>query len=40
MRKYYHITGEGLRALREKKQEWEAYAKAVSDLLAMEGIVL
>lgn len=40
VRKYYHITGEGLRALREKKQEWEAYAKAVSDLLAMEGIML
>ncbi len=37
VRKYYHITKEGLRALQEKKRERETYAKAVSDLLAMEG---
>ena len=35
VRKYYHITGEGRRVLKEKKEEWETYAKAVSDLLAM-----
>ena len=36
-RKYYHITREGRRILKEKKEEWKVYAKAVTDVLTMEG---
>lgn len=29
-RKYYHLTKDGQKALRQKKAEWETYAGAVS----------
>ena len=43
MRKYYHITGEGKRILKEKKDEWNTYAAAVTNVLsckAMEMCIL
>ena len=33
-RRYYRITGEGLKVLEEKRTEWHAYAHAVSAVLA------
>lgn len=32
-RKYYHITGKGKAALKEKKEEWQAYSAAVGKVL-------
>ena len=32
-RKYYHLSGEGKRFLKEKKEEWEVYSTAVSSVL-------
>lgn len=32
-RKYYHITDDGKNFLREKKQEWETYSGAVSNII-------
>ena len=32
-RKYYHLSGEGKRFLKEKKEEWELYSTAVSSVL-------
>lgn len=32
-RKYYHITRKGLRALEEKKQEWESFSQSVNKVL-------
>ena len=32
-RRYYRITGEGLKVLEEKSEEWKAYAHAVSAVL-------
>lgn len=32
-RKYYHLSGEGKRFLKEKKEEWEVYSTAVSSIL-------
>lgn len=32
-RKYYHITRKGLRALEEKKQEWESFSASVTKVL-------
>ena len=32
-RKYYHLTGEGKRFLKEKKEEWQVYSAAVSSVL-------
>ena len=32
-RKYYHITREGKRCLQEKKEEWNTYVGAVTDVL-------
>ena len=34
VRKYYHITGEGKRILKEKKEEWKTYAAAVTNVLS------
>ena len=33
-RRYYHITAAGLRALEEKKAEWQVYSRAVTAILA------
>ena len=33
MRKYYHLTGEGKRFLKEKREEWLIYSNAVSSVL-------
>ena len=33
-RRYYHITAAGLRALEEKREQWTAYSKAVTAILA------
>ena len=33
-RRYYRITAAGLRALEEKKAEWQAYSRAVTAILA------
>lgn len=32
-RKYYHLSGEGKRFLKEKKEEWAVYSTAVSSVL-------
>lgn len=32
-RKYYHLTGEGKRFLKEKREEWLIYSNAVSSVL-------
>ena len=34
-RKYYHVTKEGLKLLERKVEEWNVYADAVSNVLAM-----
>ena len=36
-RKYYSITKAGEHFLKKKKEEWEEYQAAVSNVLAMEG---
>lgn len=36
-RKYYHITREGRRILKEKKEEWNTYAAAVTNVLSCRG---
>ena len=33
-RRYYRITAAGLRALEEKKEEWQVYSRAVTAILA------
>lgn len=38
MRKYYHITGEGKRILKEKKDEWNKYAAAVTNVLSCKAM--
>ena len=38
MGKYYRLTAAGHGRLEEKKEEWKAYQKAVTDVLAMEGL--
>ena len=38
MRKYYHITGEGKRILKEKKDEWNTYAAAVTNVLSCKAM--
>lgn len=35
VRKYYSITKTGRQRLQEKKEEWQQYSKAVSNVLAM-----
>lgn len=37
VRKYYHITGAGKRFLKEKKDEWNQYAAAVTNVLSIQG---
>ena len=37
VRKYYSLTATGRKRLEEKKEEWKAYVKAVTDVLVMEG---
>lgn len=32
-RKYYHLTRKGERRLKEKKEEWQVYAKSVGKVL-------
>lgn len=34
-RKYYHLSGDGKRFLKEKKEEWEVYSAAVSSVLTL-----
>ena len=36
VRKYYGITKEGRKFLEKKRDEWEQYAKAVTNVLALE----
>ena len=36
-RRYYRITGEGKKALKRKKKEWEAYGKAVAQVIGGEA---
>ena len=36
VRKYYHITKEGEKLLKQKREEWNQYAKAVTNVLAFE----
>ena len=36
-RKYYRITKEGRKHLKQKKDEWKEYSDAVSKILAMGG---
>lgn len=33
-RRYYHISSEGKRILKKKKQEWDTYAAAVTNVLS------
>ena len=33
VRKYYRITKEGHKVLKEKKEEWETYSRAVANVL-------
>lgn len=35
-RKYYQLTKEGIKFLEKKQEEWETYAKAVTNVLALE----
>ncbi len=35
VRKYYTITKSGRKHLKDKKEQWETYSKAVTDVLAM-----
>lgn len=39
LRKYYSITKQGRKALEEKKEEWNRYAKAVTGVLAIGGSI-
>ena len=36
-RRYYRITGEGKKALKRKKKEWETYEKAVAQVIGGEA---
>lgn len=36
VRKYYSLTKEGKRYLKEKKQEWQEYSQAVLNVLCLE----
>lgn len=38
-RKYYCITKDGLRRLREKEMDWESYQKAVNRVMGREAYV-
>lgn len=37
VRRYYRITGEGKRELKRKKKEWEAYERAVTQVIGGEA---
>lgn len=37
VRKYYSLTNEGKGYLKEKKEEWQEYTQAVTNVLCMEG---
>lgn len=37
VRRYYQITGEGRKELKRKKKEWEAYERAVSQVIGVEA---
>lgn len=39
VRKYYSLTKEGTKYLNEKKEEWNEYTKAVTNVLCMGGIL-
>lgn len=39
VRKYYSLTQEGTKYLNEKKEEWNEYTKAVTNVLCMGGIL-
>lgn len=36
-RRYYRITGEGMKELEQRKKEWEAYSGAVAQIMAAFG---
>lgn len=36
VRKYYRITKEGVKHLEEKRNEWQEYSRAVTNVLALE----
>ncbi len=38
-RKYYHITKKGLDALKETKEEWEAYSLAVKKVITAKAVL-
>ena len=38
-RKYYHITRKGLDALRESREEWEAYSVAVKKVITAKAVL-
>lgn len=37
VRKYYHLTRDGKKALKEKEEEWNTYRSAVEHVLQMGG---
>lgn len=39
VRKYYSLTKEGTKYLNEKKEEWNEYTQAVTNVLCMGGIL-
>ena len=39
MRKYYHITKNGKKVLKDKTEEWTLYRDAVTNVLAIGGLV-
>lgn len=39
IRKYYSLTKEGKRYLEEKREEWQEYTAAVTNVLCLEGLV-
>ena len=36
-RRYYRITGEGMKELEQRKKEWETYSGAVAQIMAAFG---
>lgn len=39
VRKYYHLTRDGKKALKEKEEEWNTYRSAVERVLQMGGVL-
>lgn len=40
VRKYYSLTKEGKKYLKQKKEEWQEYSEAVNNVLAMEILTM